>query len=261
MADRTPRPSPPHCPNAKRAEHRKRHVQLGLELRTTTWGGKRKGAGRPPRGPRSSEPHKTRPFHAKPHPVHVVIRVERDLGTLRRRDAWQAIRWATIITAKRGNFHIVHASVQRTHVHLMIEADDRMALARGMQGFQISAAKRINRAVSARRSAPRKGRVFCDRYHARALKSPLSVRHAVAYVLNNWRHHREPLEQRHHGWRIDPYSSGYFFDGWRERHGIPIIKLPPNSYDPLFTWRPRTWLLSTGWRRHGAIGMREVPGS
>jgi hypothetical protein len=51
--------------------------------------------------------------------------------------------------------------------HLLVEAGSRTALARGMQGFEISAAKHLNAAVSKARGRRRRGAVFPDRYHAR----------------------------------------------------------------------------------------------
>ena len=60
---------------------------------------------------------------------------------------YKAIREATITVAMRERIRIVHISLQRNHVHLLIEADDRAALARGMQGFVISAARHINTAL------------------------------------------------------------------------------------------------------------------
>jgi len=41
----------------------------------------------------------------------------------------------------RSGPRILHVSTQRTHIHLLVEADHKDALASGMQGFQISAAK------------------------------------------------------------------------------------------------------------------------
>ena len=190
-------------------------------------------------------------------PVHVVIRVAEDVASLRRRDAFRALREATITAAKRDNFHIVHISIQGNHVHLIVEALDRMALARGMQGFEISAARHLNREVSRRRRERRSGAVFPDRYYMRILKSPKSVRHAMAYVLNNWRHHGY---DRNHPWRIDPFSSGITFAGWKELEGQPTMPKPPPGYDTLITWLPKTWLLRTGWERHGPISAHEVPG-
>src|SRR5215468_5148623 len=111
-------------------------------------GGKRRGAGRPPKGTRAGSPHKQRPFLHARYPVHVTLRVVSAVGNLRRRCVYQAIREATLTTARREDFRIVHLSIQRTHVHLLVEANDKAALARGMQGFQISAAKHLNAAIS-----------------------------------------------------------------------------------------------------------------
>src|SRR5882672_10797587 len=88
-------------------------------------GGKRRGAGRPPKGPRSGSPHKERPYLHARYPVHVTLRVVGAVGNLRRRCVYHAIREATLTTARREDFRIVHLSIQRTHVHLLVEAKDR----------------------------------------------------------------------------------------------------------------------------------------
>jgi hypothetical protein len=36
--------------------------------------------------------------------------------------------------------------------------------------------------------------------------------------------------------------------------------IPPEGYLPLQVVYPQTWLLTVGWRRHGPIDPREVPG-
>src|SRR4051812_6466702 len=102
-------------------------------------GGKRPGAGRPPKGERAGERHERRPFHDASQPVHVVLRTVKAVGSLRRRQTYHAIRRATQVAARREDFRIVHLSIQRTHVHLLVEAKSMVALASGMQGFQISA--------------------------------------------------------------------------------------------------------------------------
>ncbi|HTR49928.1 MAG TPA: transposase [Kofleriaceae bacterium] len=233
--------------------------QISLELRGT-WGGKRRGAGRPARGPRPSQPHKTRPYLHARHPVHVTVRVAADVTQLRTRRLYHAIRYATYAAALHARFRIVHLSIQRDHVHLIVEAADRMSLARGMQSFEISAAKHINRAVFERRGKRRRGTVFPDRYHARILNSPKSVRHAIRYVLNNWRHHGHDRAGVAKRWMVDPFSSGISFAGWRELENSLWMWKPPPGYDPLWVWRPKTWLLSRGWERAGAISVRDVPG-
>src|SRR5262249_56829010 len=91
----------------------------------------------------------------------------------------------------RARFRIVHVSIQRNHVHMLVEADSKLALARGMQGFQISAARNINTLLGPDKYRRRRGPVFADRYHLEVITSPRQARHALSYVLNNWRKHRE----------------------------------------------------------------------
>ena len=221
----------------------RRHVQQLLPL-PKRHGGARANAGRKAKGPRPSEPHRTRPFLAASCPVHVTIRVARDVCSLRTRAMYRAIRWATLTAARLERFRIVHASIQRTHIHLIVEAHDRLHLARGMQGFQISAARHINNA----HRTPRRGTVFTDRYHTHALSTPSEVRNATHYVLNNWRHHDEHRRSPR-TWKLDPFSSAISFADWRELDDSPFLFRPPPTYEPLITWRPRTWLLRHAWHR------------
>jgi REP element-mobilizing transposase RayT len=241
------------------ARVRKRHVQQELFRH----GGKRKGAGRPAKGKRPSERHKTRARLLGSQPVHVTLRVADDLGSFRRRDMFQAVRWATLAVAatQQDTFRIVHLSIQGNHIHLICEADDHIALARGLQGFEGSAAKHVNRTVSKRRGKRRKGSVFPDRYHSRILKSPTSVKRALSYVLNNWRHHGYDRATFARTWLVDPFSSGISFPGWKELAGHDVMWKPPPTYEGLWVWLPRTWLLQEGWRRVGEISARDVPAS
>src|SRR6202008_4262329 len=125
----------------------------------------------------------------------------------------------------------------------------RQACALGMQSFQISAAKRINRAISQRPRERRRGQVFADRYNVRALESPRAVRHAIAYVMNNWRRHGEDRAPFAASWKIDPYSNGADFPGWKELADSPFLYKPPSSYEGLYTRLPTTWLLKIGWAK------------
>ncbi|HVK75920.1 MAG TPA: hypothetical protein VM734_21460, partial [Kofleriaceae bacterium] len=147
---------------------------------------------------------------------------------------------------------IVQSSIQGNHIHLIVEADDKGALANGVRAFMISAAQRLNRAVG------RRGPVF-ERYHMTIVRTPRQARHAIAYVLNNWRRHREDLAGvRQRRAPVDPYSSGPSFDGWRDRPAE--LGLRP-SYKPLLVAGARSWLLTVGWRtHHRLIGVDEVPG-
>ena len=171
-------------------------------------GGTHKRTGRPKRGPRASERHKTRPVLKSRFPVHVIMRASTDLGSLRTPAVFKAIRDAVLVTFKlEDSFHIVQYSIQRTHIHMIVEARDRLSLGRGMQAFGISAAKHINAAMPKREGKRRRGTVFVDRYHAVILTNPSQVRNTLCYVLNNWRHHGEHGKPLRRPWKIDPYST------------------------------------------------------
>jgi REP element-mobilizing transposase RayT len=234
---------------------RKRHVQHELFRH----GGKRRGAGRKPAGAQAGASHKKRPEVEAKQALHVVLRVVPTVGGMRRRNIYRAVRAASITAALRGRFRIVHISIQQTHVHLLIEADNKLALARGMLGFQISAARNINTALGENKLR-RRGRVFVGRYHLVVIESPTQARHALSYVLNNWRKHREDLGAATRGWKIDWFSSAAMFPGWRELRDDNALCEVHKDYEPLVVVPPRSWLLREGWMRGGgAISARTVP--
>jgi hypothetical protein len=220
-----------------------------------TWGGARKGAGRKRRS-KATVPHVKRPSHSKHHPLHVTLRVVDGLPSLRKALLFCAIKGAFLKSntksKHRDHFRLTHFSVQGNHLHLVTEASDATRLARGVQGLAVRIAKRLNSALQ------RRGRVFAERYHARPLRSPREVRHALAYVLLN--------EQRHLAaerglslspWYFDPCSSATEFDGWRKIHGLPAPPQPKREV----TAPPQSYLLRVLWRRHGLIASYEVPGA
>jgi REP element-mobilizing transposase RayT len=222
-------------------------------------GGKRRGAGRKPKGARAGERHTARAEFKPYHPLHVVMRIAPEIGSLRRRSMYKAVRDATITAALRERFRIVHVSLQRTHVHLLVEADHKAALARGMQGFLISAARNINTVLGtgARR---RRGRVFADRYHVEVITTPTRARHALGYILGNWRKHGEDQHGLASTWLVDPFSSAILFPDWQELEGQPWMWPIRETYDPMMVRRPQSWLLREGWKRGGGpISARDVP--
>jgi REP element-mobilizing transposase RayT len=225
-----------------------------------THGGRRRGAGRKPRGQRPGARHVARPDHDPRHPVHVTSRVVGSASGLRRKDMYLALREATIVTAKREDFRIVHMTIQHDHIHMIVEADSKDALSKGIRGFSISAARQINKAITARGGDRRTGRVIGDRFHARPLTSPRVVRNTIAYVLNNHRRHGEDRAPFARTWKVDPFSSGALFFGWKELEGSPVLWPLPPTYLPLIVLRPRTWLLQSWPRFHPLISVREVPG-
>ncbi len=248
-----------------RSKSRKRDVQTELDLvrdkNGQRRGGTHKRTGRPPKGERAGSPHKRRDEINARHPQHVTLRVVERVGWLRRRHMFRAVRAAIAAVAKHDAFRIVHVSVQSNHIHLLCEATGKMPLARGVQGFQISAAKHLNGEVSVRTGEKCRGQVFPDRYHVESISSVRQARHALAYVLNNWRRHRQDNGRAGLvGGRIDPFSSGLAFPGWSEPLPTATFSLP-TDYEPPLVSRPQTWLLAEGWKRASPINVFEVPGS
>ena len=215
-------------------------------------GGKRKGAGRKPTIPgQPGVAHRQRPLLTGRHPVHVTLRVGRDVPNLRRLAFLDILMNALRAGNSRLGFRLCHFVVMGNHLHLIVEADDAGALARGMQGLCIRLARRINKATD------RSGRFFADRYHAHVLRTPTEVHRALAYVLLNQRRHAAERGTRlPEG--IDAFSSAAWFDGWHT---------PPRGAARLTTRHPppvvpaTVWLLTTGWRKVGAISPRWGPGS
>lgn len=217
---------------------RRRAIQTELELRSH--GGRRVGAGRKPTGSKAGVPHRVRPSVSSAHPQHVTVRLHRDLPNLRVRRTAKTIRAALQAGADRHGLRVQHWSIQRDHVHLIVEAHGRTALSRGMQGLKIRLAKALNRVWN------RTGGVFSDRYHAHALKTPREVRNALLYVLNNFRKHH-PRRRYPKGW-MDPLSTAAEFDGWSKARGAEVPARPA-----------RSWLLRVGWRRGGLLDPDRVP--
>ena len=100
--------------------------------------------------------------------------------------------------------------------------------------------------------------MFVDRYYVTAIKTVAGTRHALNYVLNNWRKHREDRGAVGlYGGRIDPFSSGIWFIGWKEQTE-PFITIP-DGYDPPRVSLPESWLLRAGYRLAPPISCFGVP--
>lgn len=115
----------------------------------------------------------------------------------------------------------MHYSLQRDHVHLIVEADDAGSLARGM------------------------------------ITTPRETRNALAYVLLNARKH---LVQRGvPAGRLRPEPDPASSRSLVRRLARPPAR--SRRRGPSCVSEARTWLLAMGWRRHGLIDPGEYPGS
>jgi REP element-mobilizing transposase RayT len=216
------------------------------QLEFSRRGGARRGAGRKPKGAVALVSHAKRAALGERTPVLVTAKLARGLPSLRR-GAAREIAWRALGAAKlRFDVRVIHFSLQSNHLHAIVEARDEQALGRAMKGLCVRIARALNRVTE------RRGRVFADRYHARQLRTPREVRYALAYTLSNARKHGVRVEG------LDPCSSAVAFDGWRERGARALAALAAHTPPPVSA--ARSWLLRSGWRRHGLIGVAGVPG-
>jgi REP element-mobilizing transposase RayT len=194
--------------------------------------------------------HVARPVHKKRHPVHVTLRAKGGLPSFRHQSVQQMLQGVLARQLRRryrNDFQVVHFSIQSNHLHVIAEATDKRTMRSGVSGLVIAFAKRLN-ALLGRLT----GKVWGDRYHARALETPAEVRNALVYVLQNFKKHGTTT---HGGPIVDHQSSAPRFDGWR----IAVVSLPARARVPWAPRRPRTWLLDEGWRIHGLLHPAELP--
>jgi REP element-mobilizing transposase RayT len=230
-------------------------LSLGLDVRPAPKkgrGGARPGAGRPRKKEkdRGFIAHRARPAHRKGDPVHVTLRVKRQIPSLRRQSMERIVKQAllaqrTDLTQKNAkHFQVVHFTIQADHLHLIVEAPDKRGLARGVAGLEVRIARRLNALLR------RKGGFWSERYHRRDLRTPTETRNVLRYVLLNTQKHYRVIGDRNFA---DPFSSAATFDGFSRS---------PATFAEAIPWdwvKPRTWLLGVGWRKHGLLDPAEAP--
>jgi hypothetical protein len=182
-------------------------------------------------------PHHSRPVRAGDYPVHVTARAIAGLPSFRE----HRIGSLVLLQLRRLNdptFQIAHHSVQSNHVHLIVEALDGQTIARKMNGFMGSFAKRLNVELG------RRGPVWRERYFARDIVDARDMHNVLTYVFDNAKKHGEiPRDAP----QLDPFSSAWTFDGWDR-----LVELPPEP----FRWKPpvpRTERLERDWIAHGLL--------
>lgn len=199
--------------------------QQSFELRT--WGGKRRGAGRPAQR-EGALPHSARDDFRRDQPVHVTLRFAGHVWNLRSERSYAIVHRALEAARRRPDARVVHFGILGNHVHLIVEADGPRALSNAVRALSIRLARGLNRMMG------RAGPVLEDRYHAHVLRTPAEVRNAVRYVLGNYARHAAGWGERRREGFADPFSSA-------------VVKAPRALQRVLFaepvTRAAETWLL------------------
>jgi REP element-mobilizing transposase RayT len=188
-------------------------------------------------------------MHVGRHPVHVTVRLVREAAWLRNQAVFERV-CAALSKASGEPFRVLHFSAQNDHLHLVVEARDARALSTGMKALGVRVARAVNRILE------RRGRVWADRYHARALETPRAVRNALLYVLHNARKHRVSSAP------VDRFSSAPWFDGYVSSASTDTALAAVGAALRTIE-RPiapaQTWLATHGWRRLGLLRLDETP--
>ncbi len=232
----------------------------------TGHGGARKGAGRKAVlvDGKTRVGHRRRGELKERNPLHVTMRLEKGLPTLREWGELDVVRDVLQGVAERvEEFRVVHYCVLSNHLHLLVEVGDgerrscREALMSGMTSFAVRLARGLNRLWG------RTGRVLADRYDAEVLDSPTRVRWALRYVLKNAKKHGARLGRS----LLDLFSSEVWFDGFVESLDPEMsrkLHLERKAAEEQVGANPcaaaRTWYLKgCGWKRAGKLSVFDSP--
>ncbi len=210
--------------------------------------------------------HDTREAHDSHHPVHVSMRRVPRAPNLRSETVFRVIL-QQLARAKRVGVRVVHYSVQRDHLHLIVEGESRQDLSNQMRKLFSRIALAVNYV------AKRRGSLFRDRHHREELDGPTKTRNALVYVLfNDRKHHAQNGGAISEAFlnELDDRSSVAWLEpkDWDERARPPpevIARLRARDRDIQGLGAPRiapeTWFAQAGWRIRGggAMSLHELP--
>lgn len=214
-----------------------------LRLQSFGHGGAREGAGRPPKTGKAK--HQTRPEISDKIPLHITVRLRKDMPSMRTKKAFKLFRKA-VIRARLQGLRVLEFAVLGNHWHFLAEADSKLALSRGMRSLNIQIAKGLKKLSGALAMWV----AVQDRYDAKLLKTPTQVRNALTYIFANAAKHFKRREV------FDWYCSFSVFNG-----PLKILKTPEYNWSrPELTleqqdWllgmlsEPRSWMARYGWQR------------
>jgi REP element-mobilizing transposase RayT len=239
-------------PSARRpVRGARKNAQLALGLPAPK---PRRARGRPRGRSDHYVPHLPRARVSRHNGVHVTLRLLDGLPSLRRPTLTDLLRRVFGAECRRKGFRLVHFAIRSNHLHLVCEADDTVALSRGVQRLASRVARRLNERLG------RSGRAFRDRFHGVVIATPRQMRNVLRYVLLNA--HKDAARRGRALSSVDHWSSAFYFDGFANVGPVPPAP-PPKPGERIVepqappVTAPRSWLIRTGWRRYGLIDTAE----
>ncbi len=136
-----------------------------------------------------------RPLVLKLTPALVTIKLKKGIvESLRNKVLYKVFKRA-VCKARIKGLAIVHFSIQKDHIHFLIEAKSNQEISKGMQSLMLSMSKAISFLTNKTQG------IFKDRYHLSLLTNPTLIKNALYYVLRNGQKHQ--VSRYPH----DPFSS------------------------------------------------------
>src|SRR5688572_29824208 len=120
------------------------------------WGGKRRGAGRKPKGERAGVSHAKRPEIDPRCPLHVTLKLEQGITTMR---SWNELDLLhrLVKDLNAGELvQVIEFSLQHNHVHLILEAKGKEELSSAMKLLRVALRPRPQQAQEAQRRRVRR---------------------------------------------------------------------------------------------------------
>ena len=159
--------------------------------------------------------HTKREEIRRPTPLHLTVKLKK--ADVQNKIILKGLRHA-IQRARLQGLRIIHYSLEKDHVHLYVESNDNIVLAKGMKAFGVTLVKRINLFFK------RKGSCYKTRYHLRLLKSATEVKNVLNYILKNGIKHKRTQSI------LDPYNSALVLHDFKIL-GIKVIQADNHNHE------------------------------
>lgn len=190
--------------------------------------------------------HMKRPRVDKDTPLHITWRLKIGLLSMRKQQLLKEFE-ESVRRAKIFGLRVLQFSIQGNHIHLIVEADNNLALAQGLR----SLGGRFGKII--RKHAGGRGPVFAGRYHIELIQTPEQMRNTLSYVLLNHSKHKKVVEY------VDGYSSAPYFHEWKRLLGKKFSGMIRDQVESLREANgrditsaalspPKSWLAREGWR-------------
>jgi|GEM_PF-3329816 len=171
-----------------------------------TWGGKRAGAGRP----QSSEmiPHTKRPEVGNKRPLFIVIKIRKELGSIRHPEFFKVFERSSL-RAKRFGLRIIHFAILNHKIQLLVEIKKQEELHMSFKSLNTSLAIHLKKKYFQLHGQKHHGPVLLGRFQMTVLEDPQGTKDKMKklYLEAAW-------EQKKRNYP-DHFSSAPIFHDWQ----------------------------------------------